>query len=152
MQSRLIVFLIFFLLIESAFCQIENLKWQKVDLSFEKSDRYEKKDYSFESKNAGEFIKKSLINAYWFFISDVDGDNCAFHPSCSSFFMDATEETNIFQGTLMFLDRLTRDLNPIKKNHYPLNENGHYFDPAENYTLNNKNIKYQPINSTVDDE
>lgn len=136
----------------SAFCQIENLKWQKADFSYEKFNNFEKKDYSFESENAGEFIKKSLVNAYWFFISDVDGDNCAFHPSCSSFFMDATSETNIFQGTLMFSDRFTRDLNLVKKSNYPLDKNGHYFDPAKNYTLVKKDIEYFPPGSIVDDE
>ena len=152
MRSKLKVFLFSVLFTTSAFCQIENLKWQKADITYEKQVHLDKRNYSFESENAGEFVTKSLVNAYWFFISDVDGDNCAFHPSCSSFFMDATEETNIFQGTLMFSDRLTRDLNPIKKNHYPLDKNGRYFDPAGNYTLENKEIEYLSPASIVDDE
>jgi len=152
MQNKLKVFLFSVLFTTSAFCQIENLKWQKADITYEKQVHLDKRNYSFESENAGEFVTKSLVNAYWFFISDVDGDNCAFHPSCSSFFMDATEETNIFQGTLMFSDRLTRDLNPIKKNLYPLDKNGRYFDPAGNYTLENKEIEYLSPASIVDDE
>ena len=152
MQSKLKVFLFSVLFTTSAFCQIENLKWQKADITYEKQVHFEKRNYSFESENAGEFVTKSLVNAYWFFISDVDGDNCAFHPSCSSFFMHATEETNIFQGTLMFSDRLTRDLNPIKKNRYPMDKNGRYFNPAGNYTLENKEIEYLLPASIVDDE
>ena len=152
MRSKLKVFLFSVLFTTSAFCQIENLKWQKADITYEKQVHFEKRNYSFESENAGEFVTKSLVNAYWFFISDVDGDNCAFHPSCSSFFMDATEETNIFQGTLMISDRLTRDLNPIKKNRYPMDKNGRYFNPAGNYTLENKEIEYLSPASIVDDE
>ena len=152
MRSKLIIFFITLLLTTSAFCQIENLKWQKAYISFEKPDNIRQRNYSFESNNAGEFIKKSLVNAYWFFISDVDGDNCPFSPTCSSFFIDATEETNIFQGSLMFSDRLLRDSNPVKVNDYPRDKNGHYFDPASNYTLNQERIKYLPSTYLVVDE
>jgi putative component of membrane protein insertase Oxa1/YidC/SpoIIIJ protein YidD len=136
----------------SAICQIENLKWQKENISYEKPDQYRKRNYSFQSDNAGEFIKKSFVNTYWFFISDVDGDNCAFQPTCSSFFIDAIEGTNIFQGTLMFSDRLIRDTNPFKINAYPWDKRGYYYDPAYNYTLNQGRIKYLPPTFVVDDE
>ena len=152
MQSRSNIFFITLLLTTSAFCQIENLKWQKEYISYEKPDNFRQRNYSFESNNAGEFIKKSLLNAYWFFISDVDGDNCPFSPTCSSFFIDATEETNIFQATLMFSDRLTRDTNPIKKNNYRHGKSGHYYDPAINYTLNQGRINYLSPAFIVDDE
>ena len=151
-QSKLNLLSIFLLLTTSAFCQLDNLKWKKADLSYEKPDHLRKRIYSFQADDAGEFIKKSLVNAYWFFISDVDGDNCPFSPSCSSFFMDATEESNIFQATAMFSDRLTRDTNPIKKNSYPHGISGHYFDPAINYTLNQGRINYQPPAFIVEDE
>jgi len=145
------IFLLLFLT-TSTFCQLDNLKWKKADILYEKPDEYRKRNYSFQADNAGEFIKKSFVNAYWFFISDVDGDNCPFTPSCSSFFMDATEETNIFQATLMFSDRLTRDTNPIKKNRYPNGISGHYYDPASNYTLNQGRIEYLPPEFIVEDE
>ncbi len=145
------LFLVLFLC-TSAFGQLDNLKWKKADLSYEKPDHFRKRNYSFQADDAGEFIKKSFVNAYWFFISDVDGDNCPFSPTCSSFFMDATEEANIFQATLMFSDRLTRDTNPIKKNRYPHGISGHYYDPATNYTLNQGRIKYLPPEFIVEDE
>jgi hypothetical protein len=66
--------------------------------------------------------------------------------------MDATEETNIFQATLMFSDRLTRDVNPIKGNKYPRGKSGHYYDPASDYTLNQGRINYLPPEFIVDDE
>ena len=150
MQSRHLTFFVLLILTTSAFCQIDNLKWKKADLSYELPDNFRHRDYSFESGNAGEFLKKSFVNTYWFFISDVDGDNCPFHPSCSSFFIDATEETNIFQATLMFSDRLIRDSNPVKQNKYPRDISGHYFDPTENYTLDYEEINYLPPNYIVD--
>jgi len=151
MQSRYLIFFVLLILTTSVFCQIDNLKWKKANLSYELPDHFRHRKYSFESDNAGEFFKKSFANTYWFFISDVDGDNCPFHPSCSSFFMDATEETNIFQASLMFSDRLTRDSNPVKKNKYPLDKSKHYYDPAFNYTLNQERIEYPQPTFIVDE-
>ena len=114
--------------------------------------QFRQRNYSFDAETPGEFIKKSFVNAYWFFISDVDGDNCAFEPSCSAFFSDAIDETNIFQATVMFSDRLTRDLNPGKSNNYPREKSGHYFDPPDNYTLEQGKIHYLPPTYVVTDE
>lgn len=149
--KSLLSFLI--LLSSTMHCQPENLKWQKADISYEKQIHFSKRDYSFESENAGEFITKSLANAYWFFISDVDGDNCPFRPSCSSFFLQSTKETNLFQASLMFFDRFTRDMNIAKgHDHYPRVSAGYYYDPPQNYTLNQGRIKYLPPAFIVDDE
>jgi len=153
MRSKLNLLSIFFLLTTFAFCQIENLKWQKAEALYEKPTKQAHRDYSFEADNAGEFLTKSLANAYWFFISDVDGDNCPFRPTCSSFLLQSTKETNIFQASLMFFERFTRDLNPAKGNdHYPLVNAGYYYDPPQNYTLNQGRIKYLPPVFIVDDE
>jgi putative component of membrane protein insertase Oxa1/YidC/SpoIIIJ protein YidD len=120
---------------------------------YEKSTKQAHRDYSFEADNAGEFLMKSFANAYWFFISDVDGDNCPFRPTCSSFFLQSVNETNIFQASLMFFDRFTRDINIEKgHNHYPRQRAGYYYDPAQNYTLNQGRIKYLPPAFIVDDE
>lgn len=151
MRDKLKLILTILLLSTSAFGQLEDLKWKKANLSYEIPNHLKKRIYSFQADNAGEFIKKTFVNTYWFFISDVDGDNCPFHPSCSSFFVDATEATNIFQATLMFSDRLTRDTNPIKKNKYPRDKSGHYYDTAFNYTLNNERINYLPPTYIVDE-
>lgn len=153
MQSKIKLLLIFLLSSSAAFSQIENLKWQKVDIVYEKPVLSDKRNYSFESESAGEFVSKSLANAYWFFISDVDGDNCPFRPTCSSFLLQSAEKTNILQASLMFFDRFTRDMNIIKNhNHYPRVSTGYYYDPPDNYTLNRKNIKYLPPEFIVDDE
>jgi putative component of membrane protein insertase Oxa1/YidC/SpoIIIJ protein YidD len=152
--TRIKLLFVLFLIIFTgkSFCQLESLKWTKQEISYTKSDHFKPHNYSFQSDDAGEFMKKSFVNAYWFFISDVDGDNCPFRPSCSTFFIDATEETNIFQGTLMFSDRLMRDFNPFKNYHYPLDKSGHYYDPSINYTLSSQKIKYLPPTFIVEDE
>jgi putative component of membrane protein insertase Oxa1/YidC/SpoIIIJ protein YidD len=153
MQSKLTAILFLLLFITSAFCQIESLKWQKADISYEKISNNSKRDYSFESDNAGEFLAKSLANAYWFFVSDVDGDNCPFRPTCSTFLLQSIKETNIFQASLMFFDRFTRDMNLAKGyNHYPKVSAGYYYDPPLNYTLQRERIFYLPSSIFVNGE
>lgn len=152
MPSKLKFFSFFLLISISAFCQTEDLKWKKADISYEKPDEFRHRNYSFEADGVGSLIKKSFANAYWFFISDVDGDNCPFQPTCSSFLIESVEETNVFQGTLMFFDRFTRDMNIYKRNdHYPRVKSGHYFDPPSNYTLVKRRIDYIPPSTVVKD-
>ena len=153
MQSNIKLLLFFIFLTTPAFCQIDNLKWQKADLSYEKLVLSNRREYSFESENAGEFLMKSITNAYWFFISDVDGDNCPFRPTCSTFFLQSINETNIFQASLMFFDRFTRDMNiATRHDHYPKVSDGYFYDPPQNYTLNQGKIKYLPPAFIVKDE
>ena len=126
-------------------------KWEKAKTDYTLKDNYRHRDYNFNSDNAGNFLVKSFVNAYWFFVSDLDGDNCPFRPSCSSFFVDAVKETNIFQGTLMFFDRFTRDVNVFKEAEYPREKSGFYYDPASLYTLSGK-INYIPANEIAASE
>jgi len=152
MPSKLKLLYIVLLLTVPVSGQIENLKWKKINISYEKPNEFVQRNYSFESDNVGDFFKKSFMNAYWFFISDVDGDNCSFKPTCSTFFADAIDETNLLQATLMFSDRLMRDTNPIKMNSYPIDQSGHFYDPTNNYTLNTLKINYMPPTYIIDDE
>lgn len=153
-KNNLKIFFLIVFISTSAFCQLDNLKWKKADLSYEKPNNFRQRDYSFEFDDAGDFAKKSIAHTYWFFISDVDGDNCPFRPSCSSFLMQSVEETNIVQGMLMFFDRFTRDMNLYKgHNHYPRVKSGYYYDPPALYTLNKLNVNYYytPATEVVDD-
>jgi putative component of membrane protein insertase Oxa1/YidC/SpoIIIJ protein YidD len=146
-------FFILLFLSATAFCQLDNLKWQKANLSYEKPFNNTSRNYSIESNDPLEFATESLMNAYWFFISDVAGDNCPFRPSCSVFFLEASRETNIFQASLMFFDRFTRDMNFVKgHNHYPKMQSGYFYDPPQNYTLNQDKINYKPPEFIVDDK
>jgi len=148
-----LIILFFFIGINSAFSQTDFVKWEKADFHYEQPVEQTRRDYTFEAGSAGEFFIKSIANAYWFFISDVDGDNCPFRPSCSTFFVESVAETNIPQGTLMFFDRFTRDMNVVKKHrHYPRVVSGYYYDPPGLYTLNENQIEYIPPSVIVEDE
>ncbi len=93
----------------------------------------------------------SLKWGYSFFISDHDGDNCPFYPTCSEFFVQAVRETNFFQGFFMFADRFTRDTNLLKgMKHYPLHVSERFYDPVCNYKLEFGEIKYFPSTVVID--
>ncbi len=133
------------------FSQSEWKKWGKANYSYELPTSQVKRDYSINEKGAGNFLLKAAADAYWIFISDVDGDNCSFSPTCSSFFLQAVNQTDIVQGTLMFFDRFTRDMDIYKKyDQYPRVEDGHFYDPPSLYTLNKNKIKYLPPSEVVD--
>ena len=132
----------------TATAQKEYTKWKAIDVSYELGE-IQKKKYDWETGALDEIIMSGLKNIYYFTISDLDGDNCPFYPSCSNFFVSAVKQTNIFQGALMFADRFTRDTNLFKSfNQYPYLKHGKLFDPVEIYTLR-KNIKvHLPQNSS----
>jgi putative component of membrane protein insertase Oxa1/YidC/SpoIIIJ protein YidD len=130
-----LIILISALLSINLFAQTDWEKWGKAEIDYKVKSSLRHRDYCFNSDNTGKFVLKSFVNAYWFFISEVDGDNCPFRPSCSAFFVDAVNETNFYQGTLMFFDRFTRDLNIFKKGEYPRTREGYYYDPTSLYTL-----------------
>ena len=134
-----------FFLTANCFAQTDWVKWEKKDVPYVIQKDNNQRDYSINSDNPVNFLTKSLVDAYWYFVSDVDGDNCSFNPTCSSFFIQSVKETNIIQGTLMFFDRFTRDMNIFnKKSLYPILPDGHFYDPPSLYTLNKNKIKYLP--------
>jgi hypothetical protein len=132
------------------FSQTDWERWGKADFSFEINKDKSQRNYSINGDNTGQIILKAAAVGYWFFISNVDGDNCPFSPTCSSFFLQSVKETNIVQGTLMFSDRFTRDMNIIGRlSHYPIAKNRHYYDPPTLYTLDKNKIKYIPAGVIV---
>ncbi|SRR5690606_18113181 len=111
-------------------------KWKAKEISYQHKKMEKRRDYSFSGNSAGEVLSKSFINIYRIFFSDVDGDNCPFNPSCSQFFIESVEETNLFQGVLMFADRFTRDMNFVNRSgKYFIDDSGRYYDPPSLYTL-----------------
>ena len=134
-------FLFFFLSVTLLSAQTELVKWESQQVSYE-LPAHQRHDYSIDKSSFGLSILSVARNAYYFFVSDLDGDNCAFSPTCSAFFIQAVKETSIIKGTLMFADRFTRDINFFKgSNHYPLLPTNKFFDPAYNYTLHSAKIK-----------
>ncbi len=126
-------------------------RWEAAEVSYELKS-VDKKNYEFEPDSFSGLLMSSMKNIYYFTFSDLDGDNCPFYPSCSNFYVSAVKQTNIFQGTLMFADRFTRDSNLFKsRNHYKYYSHGKFLDPVEIYTLN-ENIKdHIPQKSVIDD-
>ena len=132
------------------FSQTDWEKWGKADISYEMHKDTGKRDYNIGGDNAGQILLNTAAVGYWLFISDVDGDNCPFSPTCSSFFLQSVKETNIFQGTFMFADRFTRDMDIFgRTSHYPIAKNKHFYDPPTLYTLDKSKIKYIPAGVTV---
>lgn len=129
-------------------------KWEKSENIYTVQIDMKERDYSFDNLSGDQVILKSTAILYWFFFSDLDGDNCPFHPSCSHFFIEASGQTNLFQGTLMFFDRFTRDASFAgREKYYPLYKNRKFFDPPGNYTLNKKDIKYHyPLTLILNEE
>ncbi len=141
--------LFFFLLQLVTFSQTDWIKWEKSDPSYQIPDPLLEYGYDFKIESVSDLILKPLLNSYWFFISDIDGANCPFYPSCSRFFLQSVKQTNFAQGALMFFDRFTRDTDFInRQQHYPFYDDKHLYDPITLYTLNRENIKYNPPNSS----
>lgn len=126
-------------------------RWEAAEVSYELKS-IDKKNYEFDTGSFSGLLMSSMKNIYYFTFSDLDGDNCPFHPSCSNFYVSAVKQTNIFQGTLMFADRFTRDSNLFKsRNHYKYYSHGKFLDPVEIYTLKEKIIDHIPQRSVIDD-
>ncbi len=80
------------------FAQSDWIKWGKANYSYLVRENFQHRDYSLDKKNLGRVLLKTFADAYWLVISDVDGDNCSFNPTCSNFFLQSVEKTNIVQG------------------------------------------------------
>jgi putative component of membrane protein insertase Oxa1/YidC/SpoIIIJ protein YidD len=139
--------IILFFISFAAYPQTDWVRWEKSDPTYQIQENYLERDYNFSIESASDIIVKPVINAYWFFISDVDGANCPFNPSCSSFLAESISETNLLQGTIMFFDRFTRDTNIFdRQEHYPKIDKNHLYDPVTLYTLNKGKVNYIPAN------
>lgn len=142
-----------FLFVVSSFAQTDWQRWEKSEPNYLKDSFHSERDYSYRFSSLSYIVLKSLVNAYWILISDVDGDNCPFHPSCSSFLVESVRETNLIQGTLMFFDRFTRDSNPVGRDeHYPIYKNYRFYDPPEIYTLKKDKISFIPPHTVINSD
>lgn len=132
--------------------QTDWVRWEKSDLTYQLKNNYLEREYDLSVESVSDVIVKPVINAYWFFVSDVDGANCPFQPSCSSFLVQSIKETNVFQGVVMFFDRFTRDTNIFGRHeHYPRYGKSHFYDPVSLYTLEEENINYIPAKTYVNE-
>lgn len=128
--------LLILLLTLPAAAQSKLTKWGKAEINYTLPVNEHSRNYSYAGETVLSAVPKTLIMGYWFFISDVDGDNCPFYPSCSTFFIESVKETNVIQGSLMFADRFTRDINIFNRSaKYTEIRNGRYYDPPSKYVL-----------------
>ncbi|MBK7630827.1 MAG: membrane protein insertion efficiency factor YidD [Ignavibacteriales bacterium] len=152
MINKKYFFLIIFLFQFSYYAQTDWVRWEKSNPAYQIKDYYLERDYDLSINSISDVIVKPIINAYWFFISDVDGANCPFQPSCSSFLVRSINETNMLQGVVMFFDRFTRDTNIFERHkHYPIFKKNHFYDPITLYTLDKEKIKIIPANTFVNE-
>ncbi len=134
------------------YSQTDWVRWEKSDLTYQLKNNYLEREYDLSIESVSDVIVKPVINAYWFFVSDVDGAYCPFQPSCSSFLVQSIKETNVFQGVVMFFDRFTRDTNIFGRHeHYPRFGKNHFYDPVSLYTLEEENINYIPAKTYVNE-
>lgn len=134
------------------YAQTDWVRWEKSNPTYQTKDSFLERDYDLSITSVPDVIVKPFINVYWFFISDVDGANCPFQPSCSSFLVQSIKETNMLQGVMMFFDRFTRDTNIFdRRSHYPFFDKNHFYDPITLYTLNKEKIKIIPVNTFVNE-
>ncbi|MBI9070656.1 MAG: membrane protein insertion efficiency factor YidD [Melioribacteraceae bacterium] len=123
------------------YAQTDWERWEAKEVSYQ-SNAAENHEHEYVSGGSG-FILSALKGTYSFFISDLDGDNCPFSPTCSGFFIQSVQKTNIITGALMFADRFVRDSNLFKsRNQYKLVIHNHLYDPVENYLLKTESVKF----------
>ena len=135
--SRTLTILIF--LTAAVFAQTETHRWSEKKADY-KILEISERNYSIDDSSVMMSLVSGFQYAYYFLISDYDGDNCPFTPTCSNFFVQSVKRTNIFQGALMFADRFTRDLNFIERDKYPRSQDGKLIDLPRNYELEESDI------------
>lgn len=126
--------------------QTDLVRWEAREPAYSVRGGAESHTHAARTDNSG--VLGILKSGYKFFISDLDGDNCPFTPVCSEFFVQSVQSTNLVQGMLMFADRFTRDMNFVKINLYPLTPQNRFYDPVENYLLNDAKIKLSQIHNS----
>jgi len=117
--------------------QTDWVRWNKSENYFIKNEQIEFHYHNFSdsivSLNTNKLnIAALLVKFYKRTISDFDGDNCRFHPSCSEFFAQTNKITNPLISVFLFFDRLTRDTNIFSEGRYKI-INNKFYDPPEDY-------------------
>lgn len=59
--------------------QTDWVRWESKQVSYELIT-HQHHDYTIDKSNFGMTILSVVRNTYYFFISDLDGDNCPFEP------------------------------------------------------------------------
>jgi putative component of membrane protein insertase Oxa1/YidC/SpoIIIJ protein YidD len=146
MNKFLVPFLLIFFIIHiEGAAQVSEEDWKKKVPNYAKQSVVISAEPDFSSDSFLGSVIKSAVNIYGYTISQHDGDNCPFHPTCSAFFIDAVTKKGVIEGTLLFADRFTRDANFYKPSgkYYRLS-NGKFYNPVERYLLKSTEFIYAP--------
>jgi putative component of membrane protein insertase Oxa1/YidC/SpoIIIJ protein YidD len=112
---------------------VNGQNWEKKPIDYTDTIRTQVKYYELKG-DIPEVAMKLLVNGYRLFISEPDGENCPFKPSCSRFLIEALKRTNLFEAILLASDRLIRDTSfSDKYKHYPSDKHGYLIDPPNRY-------------------
>lgn len=78
----------------------------------------------------------AVIKLFQKYISPVDGARCNMYPTCSAYAVHAVRKHGPLLGTLIFVDRLYHESDPIEHKH-PIVKHGYirYDDPLINNTF-----------------
>lgn len=130
----LLAFFLVLLFVFQIYAQADWVRWEKVNnYLIENSNCENKWDEPSDLHNEKIFNFADLfLRFYKISISDFDGDNCRFHPSCSEFFVESTKINSLFTSALLFFDRLTRDTNILSNGSYKI-INNKFYDPPSDY-------------------
>lgn len=124
--------------------QPEHTVWGEQQYSPLRPTLIEERNYSLSDVNLVTAPLKILAMGYWFFISDQDGENCPFNPSCSQFAVESFKEANPLFALMMTSDRLIRDTNIFDRaGHYRYYKKRLY-DPVTNHVLDTEKIRLTP--------
>ncbi len=87
-----------------------------------------------KSTNPVRLSANGWIRIFQKFISPVDGESCSYHPSCSTYGIQAIEEHGLLLGVPMTAERVMRNHRPENPARYPLYEKEgdfYYWDPVK---------------------
>ncbi|MBI2417475.1 MAG: membrane protein insertion efficiency factor YidD [Ignavibacteriales bacterium] len=113
---RFFLCLLIFVAAHNAAAQTGTVKWGKVNKSYGVNPtEHPHENFTVSFKKPSDILVKPLFAVYQYFISEPDGSRCPFSPSCSSFFLQATEQVSFPAALFLTADRLTRDANFINR-------------------------------------
>lgn len=113
----------------------ERERWKSPDKLYPLIHIDKKGPVGFDTERPLSLPVSLFIFSYRHIISEHDGDNCPFHPSCSEFLLSAAKSEGLIEGGLIFWDRFTRDVNVFgRREKYTVYKNGRYYDPPWHYS------------------
>lgn len=95
----------------------------------DKTETRSKSQVPVDFKNEIRMITSAAYHFYKAFISSQDANNCAFHPSCSTYAFE-TIKTNGLLGIFDALDRLTRCNGFSPEKYHTHEDSPHFHDPV----------------------